>query len=111
KGVPASVASMPNSLTEHWIRVMADTVQPWHGALPGIACAPVKRNSLQLLMRRRSTIALLMCTPLILIVACLIIYPAFYSIYLSMLNKAQTHFIGLGNFTFLLSRDTFWMVV
>jgi len=28
-----------------------------------------------------------------------------------MLNKAQTRFIGLGNFTFLLSRDVFWMVV
>ena len=28
-----------------------------------------------------------------------------------MLNKAQTRFIGLGNFTFLLSRDVFVMVV
>ena len=62
-------------------------------------------------MRRRSTIALLMCTPLILIVAGLIIYPALFSIYLSMLNRAQTRFIGLSNFTFLLSRDTFQMVV
>ena len=52
-----------------------------------------------------------MCLPLIVIVAGLIVYPAFYSIYLSMLNKAQTRFIGLSNFTFLLSRDTFWMVV
>ena len=41
----------------------------------------------------------------------LVVYPAFYSIYLSMLNKAQTRFIGLGNFRFLLSRDVFWMVV
>ena len=62
-------------------------------------------------MRRRSTIALLMCLPLIVIVVGLIIYPAFYSIYLSMLNKSQTRFIGLGNFSFLMSRDTFWMVV
>ena len=62
-------------------------------------------------MRRRSTIALLMCLPLILIIAGLVVYPAFYSIYLSMLNKAQTRFIGLGNFRFLLSRDVFWMVV
>ena len=45
-----------------------------------------------------------MCLPLILIVACLIVYPAFYSIYLSMLNKTQTRFIGLGNFQFLLSQ-------
>jgi multiple sugar transport system permease protein len=91
---------------------MADTVQPWNVAtLPGIAKAPARKSGLQLFMRRRSTIALLMCTPLILIVAGLIIYPAFYSIYLSMLNKAQTRFIGFSNFTFLLSRDTFWMVV
>jgi multiple sugar transport system permease protein len=41
----------------------------------------------------------------------LVVYPALYSIYLSMLNKAQTRFIGLGNFSFLLSRDVFWMVV
>ena len=52
-------------------------------------------RGLQQLLRRRSTIALLMCLPLILIVACLIIYPALYSIYLSMLNKAQTRFVGL----------------
>ena len=52
-----------------------------------------------------------MCLPLIVIIAGLVIYPAFYSIYLSMLNKAQTRFIGLGNFSFLLSRDVFRMVV
>jgi len=90
---------------------MADTVQPWNTAsLPGVASAPAKRNGFQLFMRQRSTIALMMCTPLILIIVCLIIYPAFYSIYLSMLNKAQTRFIGLSNFAFLMSRDTFWMV-
>ena len=62
-------------------------------------------------MRRRTTIAVAMCVPLIAIVGSLIIYPALYSIYLSTLNKAQTKFIGLGNFTFLLGRETFWMVV
>ena len=62
-------------------------------------------------MRRRSTIAFLMCLPLIVIIAGLVIYPAFYSIYLSMLNKAQTRFIGLTISRFLLSRDVFWMVV
>ena len=40
-----------------------------------------------------------MCLPLIVIICGLIIYPAIYSIYLSMLNKAQTRFIGLSNFT------------
>ena len=52
-----------------------------------------------------------MCLPLILIIVGLVVYPASYSIYLSMLNKAPTRFIGLGNFRFLLSRDVFWMVV
>jgi multiple sugar transport system permease protein len=66
--------------------------------------------TLHRMMRQRTTTAVLMCLPLIAIVSCLIIYPAFYSIYLSMLNKAQTKFIGLGNFIFLLGRDTFWMV-
>ena len=62
-------------------------------------------------MRRRSTIAFLMCLPLIVIITSLVLYPALYSIYLSMLNKSQTRFIGLGNFSFLLSRDVFWMVM
>jgi len=62
-------------------------------------------------MRRRSTIAFLMCLPLIVIISSLVLYPALYSIYLSMLNKSQTRFIGLGNFSFLLSRDVFWMVM
>jgi multiple sugar transport system permease protein len=72
---------------------------------------PAGAVTLHRFMRQRTTTAILMCLPLIAIVGCLIVYPAFYSIYLSMLNKAQTRFIGLGNFTFLLGRDTFWMVV
>src|SRR6202140_1103125 len=67
--------------------------------------------TLQLFLRRRSTTALLMCVPLIAIVVGLIIYPALYSMYLAMLNKAQTRFIGLDNFVYLLNRDTFRMVV
>src|ERR1700686_5418317 len=95
----------------HEIMAMADTVQSWvPSALSDIARAPARKSGLQRFMRRRSTIALLMCLPLIVIIGGLIIYPAFYSIYLSMLNKSQTRFIGLANFTFLLSRDTFWMV-
>jgi multiple sugar transport system permease protein len=69
------------------------------------------RTTLHRVLRQRTTTAVLMCLPLIAIVGCLIIYPAFYAIYLSMLNKVQTRFIGLGNFTFLLGRDAFWMVV
>src|SRR6185437_3867384 len=90
---------------------MADTVHSWGAAVDGTADAPIRRTGLHRFVQRRSTIALLMCTPLILIVAGLIIYPALYSFYLSMLNKAHTRFIGLSNFTFLMSRDTFWMVV
>src|SRR5476651_1660581 len=90
---------------------MADIVQSWMPTVADNARAPVRRRGLQLFMRRRSTIALAMCAPLIAIVLELIIYPAFYSIYLSMLNKAQTRFVGLSNFTYLLSRDAFWMVV
>jgi multiple sugar transport system permease protein len=92
---------------------MADTVQTWSPAPPALQVglrSPALRG-LKLFLRRRSTTAFLMCLPLITIILCLVIYPAFYSIYLSMLNKAQTRFIGLGNFTFLLSRDVFWMVV
>src|SRR5580693_8071605 len=90
---------------------MADTVQTWSPALQGVGRRAPARQNLRLFMRRRSTIAFLMCLPLIVIIASLVVYPAFYSIYLSMLNKAQTRFIGLGNFTFLLSRDVFVMVV
>src|SRR5215831_13494408 len=87
---------------------MVDAVQQtW---MPGLAGERARRRGIQLL-RRRSTIAFAMCVPLIVIIAGLVAYPALYAIYLSMLNRAQTRFIGLGNFTFLLSRDVFWMVV
>jgi multiple sugar transport system permease protein len=75
------------------------------------AAAPARKTGLHRFMRRRSTIAFVMCLPLILIITCLVVYPALYSIHLSMLNKTQTRFVGLSNFTYLLSRDTFWMVV
>ncbi len=87
---------------------MVDVARRYPGKLAESATYP--RASMRRFMRRRSTIALLMCLPLIAIVAGLIIYPALYSIYLAMLNKAQTRFVGLGNFSYLLGRDTFWMV-
>src|ERR1700749_1970741 len=90
---------------------MAGTVQTWSPALQGAGLQSSARQNIRLFLRRRTTIAFLMCLPLIAIIACLVIYPALYSIYLSMLNKAQTRFIGLGNFQFLLSRDVFRMVV
>src|SRR5262245_32239327 len=89
---------------------MVDAVQQtWSPELAGAGAA--RKSGLHRFVRRRSTIAFLMCLPLIVIIAGLVAYPALYAIYLSMLNKSQTRFIGLGNFTFLLSRDVFWMVV
>jgi len=70
-----------------------------------------RRRSRVKFMRRKSTIAFAMTLPLILIIGSLVVYPAFYSFYLAMLNKGMTRFVGLGNFTFLFGRDTFWMVV
>src|SRR5713101_2898987 len=95
---------------------MADTIHTWsprlqRNRLRNALLGSSTVHSMHQMLRRRSSIALLMCLPLILIIACLVVYPALYSIYLSMLNKAQTRFIGLGNFSFLLSRDAFWMVV
>src|ERR1700730_14486786 len=62
-------------------------------------------------LRRKSTIAFAMALPLLFIIASLVIYPAFYSIYLATLNKSMEHFVGLGNFAFLFTREIFWMVV
>ena len=91
---------------------MADVIHTsLRPSLVGAGPARKTGSGLHRLMRRRTTIAVAMCVPLIAIVGSLIIYPALYSIYLSTLNKAQTKFIGLGNFTFLLGRETFWMVV
>jgi multiple sugar transport system permease protein len=92
---------------------MVDVAHPSLRRPAPSAAAPVRatKSGLHRLMRRRTTTAVLMCVPLIAIVGGLIVYPAIFSIYLSMLNKAETRFIGLGNFSFLLGRDTFWMVV
>ncbi len=69
------------------------------------------RSSLHKLMQRKSTIAFLMALPLILLILVLVAYPAGYAVYLAMLNKGMTRFVGFGNFEFLFGRDTFWMVV
>jgi len=68
----------------------------------------VRRGSV---FARRSTIAFLMTLPLILLIAVLVVYPAFYSLYIAMLNKSMKTFVGFGNFAFLFKRETFWMVV
>jgi multiple sugar transport system permease protein len=61
--------------------------------------------------RGRSTLAFLLCVPLFVIVGGLVVYPTIFAVYLAMLNKAQTKFVGLANFKFLFGRDLFWMVV
>ncbi len=70
-----------------------------------------RRRSRVKFMRRKSTIAFAMTLPLILIIGSLVVYPAFYSFYLAMLNKSMERFVGLANFSFLFTRETFWMVV
>ena len=71
----------------------------------------MKINNLFIWFKQKLRIAFFMCLPLILMVACLIIYPFFYSIFLATLNKAETKFVGLANFLFLFKRETFWLVV
>jgi len=75
------------------------------------AAQPIRRGGLYIFLRQRSSIAVMMVLPLLLIVGCLVAYPFFYSIYLSTLNKAETAFVGFSNFLFLFKRETFWMVV
>jgi multiple sugar transport system permease protein len=70
-----------------------------------------KRSSLGTALKRKSMSAFLMTLPLILLIALLVIYPAFYSLHLATLNKSMQHFVGLGNFQFLFKRETFWLVV
>jgi multiple sugar transport system permease protein len=77
----------------------------------GAVASGQQPGSMKKFMRRRSTIAFLMCLPLILLIAGLVLYPAVYAIYLSMLNRKMTKFVGLSNFTFLMKRDTFQLVI
>jgi len=68
-------------------------------------------SRLRAFLHRKSTIAFLMTLPLIVLIAVLVIYPAFYALHLATLNKRMTQFVGVKNFTFLFTRETFWMVV
>ncbi len=74
---------------------------------------PARRSgsSLRRFSQRKSSIAFLMCLPLILLIAGLVIYPAFYSIYLSLLNRKMTAFIGLAQYNFLIHRSAFQQVI
>ena len=70
-----------------------------------------RRMTLKKFARRKSTIAFVMALPLIFLITLLVVYPAFFSMYLATLNKSMEHFVGFDNFLFLFKRDTFWMVV
>ena len=70
-----------------------------------------KRSGMQKMLRRKSTVAFLMTLPLLLLIAVLVVYPAFYALHLATLNKSMQRFIGLSNFEFLFKRETFWLVV
>jgi multiple sugar transport system permease protein len=73
--------------------------------------SPRTRSRFGVFMRQRSTIAFLFTLPLLILVTVMVIYPAFYAMHLATLNKRMDRFIGLQNFTFLFTRETFWMVV
>ena len=79
--------------------------------LPGTQAAAARGGGLRRFARRKSTIAFLMALPLIALIATLVVYPTLYAIYLAMLNKSLERFVGLANFKFLFTRETFWMVV
>jgi multiple sugar transport system permease protein len=72
---------------------------------------PAGRGSLHALMRHRSTIAFLMTLPLIALLASLVAYPAGFAVYLSMLDRTTTRFVGLANFARLAGSERFWTIV
>src|SRR6202051_2477513 len=81
-------------------------------AIRGIDAPVVRRRmTVRKIARRKPTVAFLMALPLITLISVLVVYPAFYSMYLATLNKSMQHFVGFGNFLFLFKRNTFWMVV
>jgi multiple sugar transport system permease protein len=72
---------------------------------------PVRQSAMRRYLARRSTIAFLLASPLMLLIGALVVWPAMYAIDLSMLNKKMTQFVGFGNFTFLMKRNTFHLVL
>jgi multiple sugar transport system permease protein len=96
--------------TRVWEDGMADGTIAATPAMGGLAVRP-RTGRLQRLARRRSTLAFMMTVPLFAVIGFFVVYPFIYAIELSMLNRRMTQFIGLDNFAFLLSRETFQMVI
>lgn len=67
--------------------------------------------SLHALMRRKSTVAFLMTLPLIALILVLVAYPAGFAVYLSMLDRTTTRFVGFANFARLAGSERFWTIV
>ena len=80
------------------------------GTLP-VARRPLRRGAVRRLLGKRSVAGFLMALPLIVLVVGLVVYPAFYAIALSLLNRRMTHFVGLHNFALLIKRNTFQLVI
>ena len=90
---------------------MADGTSVPVGVMTPATAGARRAGSMKRFAQRRSTTAFLLCLPLILLVAGFVVYPAFYAIWLSLLNKKMTAFVGLSNFAFLLKRNTFQLVI
>lgn len=90
---------------------MADGNTMVVGSTSGSSSAPGRVGSLRKLTRRRSTTALLLCSPLLILVLGLKFYPTIYAVYLSMLDRRMINFVGLANFEHMLSRPSFQMVI
>jgi multiple sugar transport system permease protein len=90
---------------------MADGTTIQAAAIGPARLSRARPGSMQRFMQRRSTIAFIMALPLIVLIAGLVIYPAIYALDLAMLNKRMTQFVGLNNFTYLLKRNTFQLVI
>jgi len=111
KGHAAPPASRSCNAPNGSIDTMSETSERRLLGLSRGQAAAGRSTTLYRMARRRSTVAFLFTLPLIAVIAGLIVYPGIYAIYLSMLNKAQTKFVGLSNYSFLFTRDTFWQVV
>jgi multiple sugar transport system permease protein len=90
---------------------MTNAIRPPTAALNASGRVVRRRPVLKRWLQRRSTIAFFMCLPLLMVIGGLVVYPSLYAINLATMNKGMTKHIGFGNFTFLFTRDTFWMVV
>jgi len=86
------------------------------GTMP-ITIAPVatrprvRRGAVRRALGNRSFAGFLMALPLILAIGGLVVYPAFYAIALSLMNKSMTQFVGFHNFDRLLKLQTFHLVI